>query len=84
MIINNQRVKKLTELNNYATLPMSNFGGIVIALDNSGDMVYIQEIYDSYKSAITSKEIKYNIEEEQHGFYHNNSFYNLNEFMRVG
>lgn len=80
-------VDRLDEFDNIATLPTSNFGGLVIIVNSTGESVFIQNIWDSGFKDIEECEIKYDEKcEWAEGevcayFEYNGNKYYLNEFM---
>lgn len=75
-------VNNLGELEEIATLPTSNFGGVVIKTNVSEEFVFVQDVWDSGCNEIEEKEILFNEDGEAY-FKYNDEDYKLNEFMRV-
>lgn len=81
-------IKNLSYIDNAASMPTSNFGGISILVNTSGDGVFAQDIWNSGQSSIQECEIEYDdqcewAENELTPFivFDDNKYY-LNEFIR--
>lgn len=80
-------IEDLSQIDNVGMLPTSNFGGMIALTNESGDGVFIQEVWDTGKKEIIETEIINSVTansegESVAGFYYESDFYKLNEFMR--
>jgi len=88
-IMERKKLDTLDDIENTAYLTQSNFGGMVILVNKSGDGVFVQEVWDSGSNEIEEAEIFYD-EEWEYGnegeayayFDYRDEKYYLAEFMR--
>jgi len=76
-------INRLSEYDDVATLTTSNFGGLVIKVNSTGESVFISDEYGQENPEVVEKEIEYQLGEGGF-FYKFGNFYKLNEFVRKG
>lgn len=86
-VMEENNLKKLDEFKRFGYLTTSNFGGIIIKVNPTGECVFVQEIWDSGYKEIKECEIKYDekcewVDEVSAYFEYEGDKYYLNEFMR--
>lgn len=74
-------INNLSEVKNTAILTTSNFGGMIILINETADMVFIQEVWDTGEKEIKEKEIKYNKEGKAYFKYESEEYF-LEEFVK--
>ena len=84
-----KNIKNLSKIKNAANCPQSNFSALFILLNSTGEMVFIQDIWDSGQKQIKEKKINYDnkceyveTDELLPYFNYNGNKYYLNEFIR--
>ena len=79
-------VDNLSELENGGHRTETNRGGTAILINETGEMVFYQEIFGGEKSEIKTAKIEYDAEGKAYFLKENESWpacqHNLNEFMR--
>lgn len=73
-------IKKLSEIDNVKSHWISNYGRIFILLNNTGEAVFVQEIWDSGYGKIEVKELKRFKENTPPYFYFEGDKYCLDWF----
>lgn len=83
-------IERLDELDNFAHLTTSNYGGMVIVINSTGECVFVQEVWGKGKyKEIEECRINYGyneyteIEDEPYFDYKGEKYF-LNEFIRSG
>ena len=79
--MNKNNVDNLSELSNSGTLGTSNFGGIFILTNVTGEEVFVQEIWDNGEKDIESRKL-YHDKKGAPYFRYKNEHYNLDEFIK--
>lgn len=77
----NNGCKNLSKMENIATMPTSNFGGMVIMVNRTGESVFVQSVWDTNQGRIEECEILYT-ESGTPYFELEGEPYYINEFMK--